>query len=190
MSIPFRLRRLLETIHMHSQGIGANHSDGLLHLLRGKRGVASLGNQLGGADIRDQKGSGGMAARHAIAGSHSGIDNSSTLAANAERQTILFSGTSQVTIDFSNIGMATRQRRDKNRVAQLPTEEGDRGIDLVHVYLRESLMHQMDIIPIGTLRNSNTLFQSHLDMLYFALFNLVSHKKWWSFLPVSVYSRQ
>ena len=110
---------------MDGQGIGCNHVNGLADVFEGEGGMASLGNKLGCTNIGDEKSVRCLLACHGIAGGHIRVDDSGTLAANTQCQSIMFRGPCQVAINRGDIWMPACERRHEDRIAQGVPKEGD-----------------------------------------------------------------
>jgi hypothetical protein len=101
--------------------------------------------------MSDQESAGSGFAHDGIAVSHLRVDDPGALATHAKRQPVAFRCTRQVAIDRGDIGMTAGHGGDQDWVAQAMAQELHRGIDRVQVYLRQRLMHQVDISPAGSL---------------------------------------
>ena len=170
---------------MDCQGIGSNHVNSLLYLLEGKGAMACLGNKLGRTNIGNQKSVRGVLAGYGIAGSYVGVDDGGTLATDTQCQPIAFCCPCQVAINRGDIWMPACERRHEDRIAQGVSKEGDRGIDLVHVYLWQRLMHELYIIPICSLLGGNILSQGNAHVFNLPLLHFLGHVRGYSFLLVS-----
>src|SRR5712692_154342 len=71
--------------------------------------------------------------------------------------------------------MSSGQRRHEDGIAERVSKEADRCIDLVQVYLRQCLMHELYIMPVCPLWGGNILSKRNVHMFYLALLHLVRH---------------
>src|SRR5205807_33015 len=91
----------------------------------------------------------------------------------------------QVAINGGDVWMAACERRHEDRIAQGVSQEGDRGIDLVQVYLWKCLVYKLYIIPICSLLGGNILPQGNAHMFNLPLLHFLSHAGEYSFLFAS-----
>jgi len=107
------------------QRVGADHLDRPLELGRahGRFGGCALRDQLGGAQIADQKGVGRGLTRDRVAGREPGLAQRGALAANPHRQPVPLGRSSQPPVDLGGRAVAARHRRDRQRRPQPPAQE-------------------------------------------------------------------
>src|SRR5207248_10850091 len=91
----------------------------------------------------------------------------------------------QIAINGSDVWMAACERRHEDRITQGVSQEGDRGIDLVQIYLRQRLMYELYIIPICSLLGGNILPQGNAHVFNLPLLHFLVHVRMYSFLFVS-----